>query len=78
MRTTLSGLSLAGAIFLVCCRSAGAIPIDAAVMRGAATVPSPVQQVQFSARRTRHHVIKCYREFVVGPYVCHRFHRWWW
>jgi len=29
---------------------------------------------QFSEHRTKSgHWVKCYRELVVGPYVCHRF-----
>ena len=47
----------------------------AAAMKRAATVASTVQKTQFYARPTRHGVIKCYREFVVGRAVCRHFHR---
>jgi len=32
-----------------------------------------VQQAQYAERRTRNGVVKCYRDFVVGPYRCHYF-----
>ena len=78
MRATLTGLAFAGALSLVCYQSAEAIPADAAAMKQAATVASTAREAQFYARPTRHGVIKCYREFIVGRPVCRRFHRWWW
>ena len=77
MRAILTTLAFAGAVNLFCCQSAGAIPTDAAVMKRAATAASEVQDAQFYARPTRHGVIKCYREFVVGRPVCRHFYRWW-
>jgi hypothetical protein len=77
MRATLTGLALAGAVSLFCYQSAYAVPADAAAMKRAANDGS-VQEVQFYARPTRHGVIKCYRQFVVGRPVCRRFYRWWW
>ena len=76
MRKTLAALSLAAGIGLMCCQNAGAVPAGAAAMKEAARAASPVQRVQFAERRTRRGVIKCYREFVIGPYRCHRY-RWW-
>ena len=35
-----------------------------------------VQQAQYYERRTRHGLVKCYREAVIGPYVCHRYGYW--
>ena len=55
-----------------------AVPDDAAAMKRAVTAASTVQDAQFYARPTRHGVIKCYREFVVGRPVCRHFRRWWW
>jgi hypothetical protein len=78
MRATLTGLAFAGALRLVWHQSANAVPADAAAMKQAATVASTAQEAQFYARPTRHGVIKCYREFIVGRPVCRRFHRWWW
>jgi hypothetical protein len=78
MRATLTGLAFAGALSLVCYQSADAVPADAAAMKRAATATSIVQDAQFYARPTRHGIIKCYREFVVGRPVCRHFRRWWW
>ena len=76
MRATFTGLVFAGALNLVCYRSADAVPADAAAMK-AATAASTTQEAQFYARHTRHGVVKCYRQFVVGRPVCRHFHRWW-
>jgi len=78
MRATLTGFALAGALSLVCYHSANAVPADAASIKRAATDASTVQEAQFYARPTRHGVIKCYRQFVVGRPVCRHFYRWWW
>jgi hypothetical protein len=78
MRATLTGLAFAGALSLVCYQSADAVPADAIALKRAATAASTVQEAQFYARPTRHGVIKCYREFLVGRPVCRHFHRWWW
>jgi hypothetical protein len=78
MRATLTGLALAGAVSLFCYQSAYAVPADGAAMKRATNDFSAVQEVQFYARPTRRGVIKCYRQFVVGPPVCRHFYRWWW
>ena len=77
MRTTLAALSFAAGIGLVCCQSAGAVPAAATAIKEAATAASPLLQAQYRERRTRHGVMKCYREFVFGPYRCHYYRRWW-
>jgi hypothetical protein len=76
MRTAIIALSIAGAIGMLGTQSAGAVATHAAAMKEAARGASTVQQAQFYARATRHYIIKCYRELVIGPYVCHRFYRW--
>lgn len=78
MRLTTTLLGLIGAIGLLWCLPAGAAPISGAGLQRAAIAASAVQQAQYYERHTRHRVIKCYRELVVGPYVCRGFHRWWW
>ena len=78
MRATLTTLAFTGALSLICYQSADAVPIDAAAVKRAAIGASVVQDAQFYARPTRHGVIKCYREFIVGRPVCRHFHRWWW
>jgi hypothetical protein len=57
------------------CRSAGAVAFDAAAVKEVASAASTVQQARFYGHSTRHYVVKCYRELVVGPYVCRRFYR---
>jgi hypothetical protein len=73
MQKTLAALSLAAGIGLVCCQSAGAVPASATGVKEAATTASTLQQAQYAERRTRHGVVKCYRDFVIGPYRCHFF-----
>ena len=76
MRTTLAALSSAAAIGLVCCQSAAAVPASAPALKEAAASTAAVLQAQYYERHTRHGVVKCYREFVVGRYVCRRY-GWW-
>ncbi len=76
MRTTLASLSLAAVIGLVCGHSAGAVPASAPAVKEAAAAASPLAPAQYYERHTRHGVIKCYREFVIGRYVCRRY-GWW-
>jgi hypothetical protein len=52
-------------------QGASAMSVDASLKH----TSSLVQNVQFYYGR--HHV-KCYRELVIGPYVCHRVGRGWW
>jgi hypothetical protein len=70
MRTTLAVLALTSGIGLIACQSATAFPMSAAPIQQSATAASDVTQAQYSERRTRHGIRKCYREFVVGNYVC--------
>jgi hypothetical protein len=76
MQKTFAALSFAAGIGLICCQSAGAVPASVPAMKEAAAAASPLQQAQYAERRTRRGVVKCYREFVVGPYRCHRY-GWW-
>jgi len=79
MRTTLVALSVAATVGLAWCQSAGAAPAGgSATMQAAAaaTAGSTAQQAQYYERHTRRGVVKCYRELVIGPYVCRRF--WYW
>jgi hypothetical protein len=72
MRAMVFALSLAAALGLMFYRSASALPANAGAIEQAASAASPVEHVQFYARRTRHGLVKCYREFVIGRYVCRR------
>jgi hypothetical protein len=75
MQKTLATLSLAVGIGLVCCQNAGAVPASAIAVHEAAAAASPLQRAQYNEYRARRGIVKCYREFVVGPYRCHHF-RW--
>jgi hypothetical protein len=76
MQKTFAALSLAAGIGLLCCQSAGAVPGSATGVNDAANAASPLQQVQYEEFPTRHGIVKCYRDFVVGPYRCHYFRGW--
>jgi hypothetical protein len=73
MPKSLVVLSFAAAVGLVCSQSATAIPLDGAGVKAAATAASPLVAAQYAQHRTRHGVVKCYRDLVVGPYRCHYF-----
>lgn len=76
MRTTSAALCLAAAIGLICCQSAGAVPAASAATAAAAATISPLQQAQYREHRTRHGIVKCYRDFVIGQYRCHYYRQW--
>jgi hypothetical protein len=71
MQKTLMSLGFAAGICLLCGESAGAIPANGAALQPAEITHSAVQQAQYYERHTRHGVVKCFRDFVVGPYRCH-------
>jgi hypothetical protein len=71
MRKILLALSFAAGIGLICSQSALAVPADATAVKEAAAATSPLQQAQYAEHRTRHGVVKCFRDFVIGPYRCH-------
>jgi len=73
MRTKLAALLLAGALAGFWSQIANALPLDLAGVNAAAIEASTVLKAHYYHR---HGFVKCYHELVVGPYVCHRFHRW--
>ncbi len=75
MRRILAVLGFSSVITLGCAANAGAVTIDRGVKEAAAAT-SPLQQAQYYERHTRHRVVKCYRELVFGPYVCHTYYSW--
>lgn len=77
MRLKTKALGLIGAVELLWCMPVGAAPINGSGIEQATIAASTVQQAQYYERHRHHHVVKCYRELVVGPYVCHRFGGWW-
>jgi hypothetical protein len=76
MQKTLLALSLAAGLGIAATATAGAAPANAPALKEAATAASPLMPAQFAEHRTRHGVMKCYREFVVGPYRCHYIRNW--
>jgi hypothetical protein len=74
--TRLAALGFAASLCLPCSQSVNALPVDGSALQEAAKAASPVQEAQFYERRARNYIIKRYREFFIGPYSCHRFHRW--
>ncbi len=82
LRTLLAALSLTAALGVIFSQSAAAMP--AAALQQPAIAQSPVQQVQcdcsdmccpngYAEHRTKHYIVKCYRDFVIGAYGCHRY-----
>jgi hypothetical protein len=67
---------LAALFSALCYQSVSAMSVDRASLKHAADTNSLVQNVQFYYGP--HHAVKCYREFVIGPYVCHRIGHGWW
>jgi hypothetical protein len=79
MRTTILALCGAAGVALLYCQSvsvAPAGPAGAAAIKDSAARADIVQQAQYYERRTRRGLVKCYREAVIGPYVCHRYGYW--
>lgn len=76
MRKTLAVLCCTAGITLVWCQGAGAFPADATAIKEIARAASTEQRVQYAERHGRHHITKCYREFVVGGYACHSYRNW--
>jgi hypothetical protein len=62
MRKTLLAAGLAGGIAALSCQNAGAVPANAVAIQEAAMNASVMQRVQYAERRTRHGVVKCYRD----------------
>ncbi len=76
MKTTLAAFAFAVTLGVIACQSAQALPIDPGAIGQAATAASTVQQAQYAERRRRGTITKCYREFVVGNYVCRTYRAW--
>lgn len=72
----LTAIGLAGALCLIAFQGAGAVPASGLAVKETAAAVSAVQQTQYYVRHRRHYVVKCYREFAVGRYVCRRFYYW--
>ncbi|HEY1745349.1 MAG TPA: hypothetical protein VGG11_01080 [Xanthobacteraceae bacterium] len=71
MRKILFAVSLTAGFTVLCWQDAGAVPVNAAAF---STGTAAVEQVQYTEHRTRHGVVKCYRDLVIGPYRCHHYY----
>jgi hypothetical protein len=71
MQKSLVVISFAAGIGLALCGSAAAAPAAPAAVQEAATAASMLQPAQYSERRTRRGMVKCYRDLLIGPYRCH-------
>ena len=78
MRTTMIALSIAAGIGLICCQGASAAPAAPNAIQAAANTASATQLAQYREYRTRHRVVKCYRDLIFGPYRCHYYYRHHW
>jgi hypothetical protein len=88
MRSVFATLILAASVSVAGPGHATAIPFSAKAMNETAMAVSGVQDAHYSKRRhrhglfdyyerhTRHGITKCYRELVVGPYVCRTYRYW--
>ena len=78
MRMAITILSFAGAVGIASCQSAGAVAINAATMKEAASAASTIQ-LERDFTGTVHDTTSSNvtRELVVGPRECRRFYRWW-
>jgi hypothetical protein len=76
MRKTLAAFSLAAGIGLICCQNAVAFPAAAGAIQESAMTATGVEHTQYAERHGRGAITKCYREFVIGNYVCHTYRHW--
>ncbi len=71
MHKTLLAVGLAASVGFALSQSANAAPVNAPALKEAAATTATIQKAQYAEHRTRHGTVKCYRDFVVGPYRCH-------
>jgi hypothetical protein len=69
MRVAIAAAGFAALAYVFCCQNAGAVAVSGSAIKEAAGDGSPVMQTRFYVRGYR----KCYRQLVVGPYVCRRY-----
>ena len=69
MRVAIAAVGFAGLAYVFCCQNAGAVAVSETAIKQAADASSLVTQTRLYGRGYR----KCYRQLVVGPYVCRRY-----
>lgn len=69
MRVAIAAVGFAALAYLSYCQNAGAVAPGGTAIKQAADLSAPVTQTRFYRRGYR----KCFRQLVVGPYVCRRY-----
>lgn len=73
MKSLLAGMGaamvVAALLGIAGVQGAGAAPSSSPSRLNVA--PKLMQQIQYDEYRTRRGVVKCFRDFVIGPYRCH-------
>jgi hypothetical protein len=69
MRVAIAAVSFAAFAYVFCCQNAGAAAASGTAIKEAVGAGSLVTQTRFYVRGYR----KCYRQLVIGPYVCRRY-----
>jgi hypothetical protein len=71
MRVAIAAVGFAALAYVFCCQNAGAVAVSGTALMKAAGAGSPVTQTRFYVHVRGYR--KCYRQLVVGPYVCRRY-----
>jgi hypothetical protein len=69
MRVAIAATAFAAFAYVFCCQSAGAVATNGTAIKEAASVRPLATQARYYGRGYR----KCYRQLVIGPYVCRRY-----
>jgi hypothetical protein len=69
MRVATAAVGFAALAYVLCCQNAGAVAASGTAIKETAGASSLVTQTRFYVRGYR----KCYRQLVIGPYVCRRY-----
>jgi hypothetical protein len=69
MRVAIAAVGFAALAYVSCCQNADAAAAGGTAIKQAADLSSLVTQTRFYRRGYR----KCFRQLVVGPYVCRRY-----
>jgi hypothetical protein len=69
MRVAIAATAFAAFAYVFCCQGAGAVATSGTAIKEAAAVGSLAMQTRYYWRGYR----KCYRQLVIGPYVCRRY-----
>jgi hypothetical protein len=72
MRVAIAAVGCAALAYVFCCQNAGAVATTGTAIKEAAAAGSLATQTRYH-RFYWHGYRKCYRQLVVGPYVCRRY-----